>query len=81
MSIVIHGPQACGKTRNAVALAKHFGCSSIIDDWRGAPLPANALALTNVPPKSPETMLGMRVLSFVDAMQQAGLAATSPACA
>lgn len=46
--VVIHGPQGCGKTRNAQALAAHFGCSRIIDDWDGAsPLPEGALALTS----------------------------------
>ena len=80
MALIIHGPQPCGKTRNAVALAKHFGCSSIVDDWHGAPLPASALALTNFLPESFEAPLGTRVLSFDDAMQLAGLVATSPAC-
>lgn len=50
MSIVIYGPQGCGKSRNKAALAAHFGMGQVIDDWNpGGPLPENTLALTNVP--------------------------------
>lgn len=31
--IVVFGPPACGKTRNAEALAAHFGVDVVIDDW------------------------------------------------
>lgn len=27
-SVIVHGPQGCGKTRNAVALARHFRSST-----------------------------------------------------
>jgi len=34
MSIVIvHGPKASGKTRNAARLKKHYKCKRIIDGW------------------------------------------------
>lgn len=50
MSIVVYGPQGCGKTRNKAALAAHFGLSNIIDDWSpGDTLPEDTLALTNTP--------------------------------
>lgn len=53
MSTIIYGPQGCGKTRNAEALAKHLGLSNIVDDWMsGDELPEDTLALTgteNVP--------------------------------
>ncbi len=48
-TIIVHGPQGCGKTRNAAAIAAHFGCTQIVDEWDGcAPLPAGTLALTNI---------------------------------
>jgi hypothetical protein len=48
MSLVIYGPQGCGKTRNALRLAAHFGLSHIIDEWQpGDLLPPDTLALTN----------------------------------
>lgn len=51
--VVIYAPAAAGKTTNAEALAKMFGCTSIVDDWdRCSPLPVGALALTNVPAAS-----------------------------
>lgn len=31
--IVIHGPQATGKTRYKQAFAKHYGCKAIVDNW------------------------------------------------
>ena len=34
-TVLIHGPQGCGKIRNAQALAAHFGCSQVVDDWNG----------------------------------------------
>jgi len=48
--VIVYGPQACGKTTNAQALAQAYGCTSVVDDWTpGEPIPAGALALTNVP--------------------------------
>ena len=48
-SIVIHGPQGCGKTRNAEALRVHYGLDRIIeaDERPHQMLPATgALVLT-----------------------------------
>lgn len=33
MIIIVHGPQACGKTYNRERLRKHFECTRIIDGW------------------------------------------------
>ena len=50
-TLVIHGPMACGKTRNAERLAKRYNCGSIVDDWSfKKPLTDNALHLTNETP-------------------------------
>lgn len=51
-SVIVYGPRACGKTRHAKRIAKHFGLSRIIDDWDGTALPpkAGALILTNLQP-------------------------------
>ena len=51
--LVIHGPQECGKTRNAERLAAKYNYSSIVDDWSfKKPLTDNALHLTyEIPPK------------------------------
>lgn len=47
---VIYGPQGCGKTTHAVALARHYGKTRIVDDWEpSGPVPANTLALTSAP--------------------------------
>ena len=50
MSIIIFGPQGCGKTRNVAELAAHFGMTRVVEDWTpGDALPDDALALTNFP--------------------------------
>ena len=47
-TVVIHGPHGCGKTRNAQALAAHFGCRRIVDDWNGqSKIEEGSLVLTN----------------------------------
>ena len=32
-TIVVYGPKACGKTKHRDALARHFGCTRIVDDF------------------------------------------------
>lgn len=50
-SIIVIAPQAAGKTRHAAAIAKMFGCTSIVDEWDGKErLPHGALALTTLSP-------------------------------
>lgn len=67
--IVIYGPQGCGKTRHAYALANHFGLAFIDDDWMpGDPIQADTLALTN------EQTHG--AIAFVDAIAAAGIRLT-----
>ena len=67
LPLVIYGPQACGKTRNAERLKRAFGARRVVDEWvPGDPLPPDAIALTNcdgdeLPPR--------RSISFSDAMK------------
>lgn len=69
--VFIHGPQGCGKSKHAAALAKHYGKTTIIDDWHvGTPIPAHALALTSM-----SNIEG--AIEFDAAMQAAGLAEES----
>jgi len=32
-SVIVYGPQGCGKTRHAERIRKHFGLDSIVDDF------------------------------------------------
>ncbi|MDI3489602.1 MAG: hypothetical protein PWP11_879 [Thauera sp.] len=68
-TVIVYGPQACGKTRNGEALKRHFGCNRIVDDWNGrAALRDGDLALTNAfIERKPN---GARLVSFDDAMRQ-----------
>lgn len=71
-SVVVHGPQACGKTRNAEALRKHYGLTSILDDWNPherLPL-RDTLVLTNANPESLGLhSLGVDVIAFEQAIE------------
>lgn len=58
MSVIVYGPQGCGKTTRAKQIARHFGLSRIIDDgvdesgnpWEpGDPIPEDTLVLTSIP--------------------------------
>lgn len=46
-SVVVHGPQACGKTYNAEKLRKFFGLKDIADSWVGDFPLQDTLVLTN----------------------------------
>lgn len=67
-SVIVYGPQGCGKTTNAHALAKHFGLHKIVDDGRQLLTePTGSLYLTN---DRPLLAYGCRVISFHDAMEE-----------
>lgn len=49
-TVIVTGPQGCGKTRMSGAIAAHFGLSQVVDGWDGeSQPPTNALVLTDVP--------------------------------
>lgn len=71
-SLIIHGPQGCGKSRNAKQLAAHFGLTRVVE-WDESPEPprfTDTLYLT-----SSNDVRGnkIRAVPFSDAMRQAGL--------
>jgi hypothetical protein len=54
MSVVVYGPQGCGKTQSAPELRQRFGSKRIVDPWDGrSPLSPGDLALTHVSPPYP----------------------------
>ena len=72
-TVVVYGPHACGKTRNAEALRKGFGLDRVIDDWNGrdqVPM-RGALVLTNC--TDPDPPLYADHFTFAAAMQHLGL--------
>lgn len=67
MTIVVYGPKACGKTRNAAALAAHFNVWVVVDDWLPGQhkLTPGALHLTYVPhPKVDAKVYAFSKLKF-----------------
>lgn len=75
-SIIVHGPPGCGKTHNAVIIARHFGLSKIFDNQDPAALPpgisTDTLILTRVNLRGRDYVAGCRVLSYRDAATEAG---------
>ncbi|MCU7839753.1 MAG: ATP-binding protein [Candidatus Thiodiazotropha sp. (ex Troendleina suluensis)] len=69
-SVVVFGPQGCGKTTVAEQLKEYFGCSEVNDDeWDGCtPLREGVLVLTNVAP--PYVVPVERVIDFKSAMAE-----------
>lgn len=66
-TIIIIGPQSCGKTKHAAALMQHFGSNILIDDWDGAtPLVDGTLALTNC--HNPDESLADHIYSIDSAL-------------
>lgn len=69
-SIIVHGPQGCGKTLNAEALRVHYGMTTVLDGWTSRDrLPLrDTLVLTN---ESPAALgfnkLSVDVVSYADA--------------
>lgn len=83
-TVIIYGPQGCGKTHNAEALAAHFKAIGVIDDWApDRPLTPHALHLTNQDltrgerPSVPGSR-APRILSFLEAMAIAGIPIARP---
>ena len=67
-SVIVYGPQGCGKTTNAEALRKHFGLRKYVDNPpQLLTQPYDHLYLVNV---QPPLNYGCRVISFHDAMKE-----------
>ncbi|MCG8294283.1 AAA family ATPase [Pseudomonas entomophila] len=71
-SCVVHGPEGCGKTTNAQAIAKALGLPHVLDGWepgQAAPL-INTLILTSA--RDPSWYFKGRVMTFDQAMLLVG---------
>lgn len=87
MSVIVFGPQGCGKSLNAQQLMRHFNLQVVIeaDDLRGSVYDqlrtstlaaqfkaGNALYLTHEPPPSwVDAVGGRRVVAFEEAIKAA----------
>lgn len=75
-SVVIHGPQGCGKSMNAQRLARKLGLKTVVDDfdWSQPIPPVGTLLLTCEPP--PAGNPHRHVMSFKQAMRTCGFERT-----
>ncbi|MBN8260960.1 MAG: hypothetical protein J0L59_01390 [Xanthomonadales bacterium] len=76
-SLIVHGPQGCGKTRNAVALARHYGLSKVLDHHDPHALPpgvsVDTLILTNVDLTGTSYVGTIRCVPYKKAARDAGV--------
>ncbi len=67
--VIVTGPAGSGKTRNADAFMRAFGCSRLVDEWDGvACLRAGDLALTNL--EQFQVQRRYQVISVEQALEQ-----------
>jgi hypothetical protein len=80
-SWLVHGPEGCGKTRNAQAIADALGLTQIVDNWLpGQPVPlTKALVLTNQ--DGPHHPFTRRTLTFDQGMSLVAAKAKQEAAA
>jgi hypothetical protein len=73
-SVIVYGPKACGKTRNAELLRRHLGLEHVLDDWyshQRVP-PFNTLVLTSDFSYRPAFLkANVECVSFADAIKRA----------
>jgi hypothetical protein len=63
-TVIVYGPMACGKTRNAMRIAAYFNINTIVDDWDVSrhQITFGAIHLTNIPPHNAP----IRCFNFTD---------------
>lgn len=69
-SIIVHGPQGCGKTRNAEALRKHYGMTHVLDGWTNRdviPLRDTLVLTSECPAALGINQLSIECVSYADA--------------
>lgn len=78
-SVIVHGPQGCGKTLHGEKLRKHFGLDHVQDEFeilRAKEIRAEGvLYLSSVKPDAEHCGVisrGLRVVAFQDAMREIG---------
>lgn len=81
-SVIVYGPQGCGKTRHAEALAAHYGLRKIVDsegmldqDAMRHRVDALILVQASTPPEFDAGALASlyRIVSFENACAEAGI--------
>jgi hypothetical protein len=82
VKVVVYGAMACGKTRHAGAIARHFGVRKVVDDWdpHMHVLEDDALHLTNM--RCGE-IFGATIVAYADlpnAVRADPLSATDAGC-
>ncbi len=65
--IIVSGPKACGKTRNAEKIAKILSRPVVVDDYLfERPLPDGCVAFTYETPPPKKSYQNFRVINFSD---------------
>lgn len=73
-SLVVYGPQGCGKSRNSIAIANAFGLRKILDNWtRGDEIPKHDTLILTSDDLDSAPKLKVNAISFREAMKRARL--------
>lgn len=63
-TLILVGPQGCGKSAHSKLLAQALGCSGVVDDWwPGQPVEPGQLHLTHSPVTSIDPAVGVVLFS------------------
>ncbi|QJB21780.1 hypothetical protein XccvBFoX1_gp41 [Xanthomonas phage FoX1] len=72
VSLVVYGPQGCGKSINADKIRVAFGLDNIVDDWHGkTAIPFNGTLVLTCDRVAFNSVHGILRMEFNEAMQQA----------
>lgn len=72
-SIILYGPARSGKTLNADAIAKHYGCTGVADEWdREISLKEGKLHITRDDLSGFSYLFGVRCVSIAEAREALG---------
>ncbi|QWY14266.1 shikimate kinase 1 [Xanthomonas phage M29] len=75
VSLVVYGPQGCGKSINADKIRAAFGLDNIVDDWHGkTAIPFNGTLVLTCDRVAFNSVHGILRMEFNEAMRQADLA-------
>lgn len=71
-TVILYGPQGCGKTRHAETLRRNLGCKHVVDGWMpGDTVEPGGLHLTFIRPNTKHTDQA-KLITFAQAMRRGG---------
>lgn len=77
-TVIVYGPQGCGKTRHADQIRHSLNCASVVDEWRpGDDIVKGAVHFTTAEPDQiviPNGPISPRIMPYSSAANWANVA-------